>query len=105
MLKSKKQTSPSEPFNPKLISKTRNLWNSRPRLNQETQFPTNWMSKDDIGKKHQFKIPVKVIKITRIKFCRKKIHRKDGVARKNQSKKLSQIKQIEIKRMRTKLER
>jgi hypothetical protein len=41
---------------PRLISQTRNLWISIPRLNQKAQMPTNIMLKDEIEKKkHQFK--------------------------------------------------
>jgi hypothetical protein len=54
-LKRKKIANLGKPFKSQLISKTRNPWNPRPGLNQEAQFLTNLMLKDDIEKKMNLK--------------------------------------------------
>jgi hypothetical protein len=51
-LKRKKKANLGEPFKSQLVSKTHNSWNPRPELNQEAQFPTNLMFKDEIEKKY-----------------------------------------------------
>jgi len=51
-LKRKKKENLGEPFKSQLVSKTHNSWNPRPELNQEAQFPTNLMFKDEIEKKY-----------------------------------------------------
>jgi hypothetical protein len=53
--KRKKQANSGEPSKPWLISQTFNLLNSRLRLNQESQFPTNLILNDEIKKIYQFK--------------------------------------------------
>jgi len=42
----KKGKKKAEPPKPGLIYKTQSLWNHRPGLDQEAQFPTNLMSND-----------------------------------------------------------
>jgi hypothetical protein len=50
-IRRKKQANLSESLKPELISKIHNLWNSRPELDQEAQFPTNLMLNDEIIRK------------------------------------------------------
>jgi hypothetical protein len=68
----KQKANIGEPPKPQLISKTRNPWNPRLGLNQETQLLTNLMLNDE---KNQFKKFIKLkkkIKRIRVKFDRKK---------------------------------
>jgi len=70
----KKQANPNEFSKPGLISQTCNLWNPRFGLNQVSQFPTNLMLKDEIGKKPILKIcqsKTSTMKRMRIKSDRK----------------------------------
>jgi hypothetical protein len=50
-IKNKNQDNLSKSFKLELISKTCNSWNTRFRLNQETQFQNNLILNDEIEKK------------------------------------------------------
>jgi hypothetical protein len=52
--KRKKQVNLGESSKPKLIFQTRNLWNSRLELNQETQFSINLILNDEMKKNINF---------------------------------------------------
>jgi len=55
----KNQANPNESLKPSLISQNYNLRNSKSKLNQEAQFPTNLMLKDKTEKNINLKILTK----------------------------------------------
>ena len=77
--KRKKQANSGKSSKSGLISQTCNLLNSRPGLNQESQFPTNLILNDEIKKyinlKKKFKVKKNSNKKMDIKSDRKKTKR------------------------------
>jgi hypothetical protein len=51
----KNQVNPSKSSKYKLILQTRNPLNFKPKVNQEVQFPTNFIFKDETRKNYQRK--------------------------------------------------